>query len=134
MYTIPRAGRALRIAAVLLPLALLECTDLLTPFVPVVTNDVDTFEFQASDLAGVTTTARYVWTNTGNAANVTLSSALTAGTGTLTITDAEGTLIYAHALDGSGPLSTGPGTSGGWMIVVALTNARGTVHFTLEKP
>jgi hypothetical protein len=132
VYTISRAGRALWIGAVVLTLACLECTDVLTPFVPTVTNDVDSFEFQVS-LTGNTTTARYVWTNTGNGANVNLSSVLTAGTATLTINDAEGTLIYTQALDGSGPSATGAGTSGDWMVVVALTNAVGTVHFTLQK-
>jgi hypothetical protein len=133
VYTISRAGHALAIGSVVLTLAFLDCADFVAPYSPTITNEVDNFEYQVP-LNGVTTTARYVWTNTGNAANVNLSSAVTAGTATLTISDADAALIYAHALDASGASNTGSGTSGDWLIVVTLTNAVGTVHFTLQKP
>lgn len=133
MYTMPRAGRALGIGAVVLTFAFLECADFVEPFAPVVTNEVDNFDFQVP-LTGVTTTARYTWETTGSAANVNLSSAVTAGTATVTISDADAALIFTHALDGSGVTSTGSGTAGNWVIVVALSNTRGTVHFTVQKP
>ena len=133
MYTISPAWRALQMAAVVLTFAFLECVDPVTPYVPVVTNAVDNFEYQVP-VNGVTATTRYVWTNTGSSANVNLSSAVTAGTAALTVSDADGALVYTHALDGSGASNTGSGTSGNWMVVVTLGNAVGTVHFTLQKP
>ena len=124
----------MQIAAVVLTLAFLECADFVAPFAPTVTNEVDNFAFQTVDLAGVTTIARYMWETTGNSANVTQSSAVSAGTATVTVTDAEATLVYTHALDGSGSGTTSAGTAGIWTITMTLSNARGPLHFTLQKP
>jgi hypothetical protein len=133
VYTMPRTDRALGIAAVVLTLTFLGCTDFISPFVPVVTNDLDNFEFQVS-LTDVTRTTRYVWTTTGNSANVNLSSAVTAGTATVTINDADTTQVFNHALDGSGLTSTSGATAGDWTITIKLTNVSGTVHFSVQKP
>jgi hypothetical protein len=127
----PRAWRALQLVAVVLPAAFLGCVDPVVPYVPVVTNGVDNFEYQVP-VNGVTITSRYTWTTTGNGAGVNLQSNVTGGSATVTITDADGALIFAHALDGSGVTGTS-GTAGAWMIVVALNNTRGTVHFTVQK-
>jgi len=132
VYTIPRAWRALQMPAVVLTVAFWECVDTVAPYVPVVTNEVDNFEHQVP-LNGVTTTSRYTWTNTGSAATVDLLSSVTAGTATLTIADADETVVFSHALDGSGAIGTGIGTAGDWMIIVTLTNVVGTVHFTVQK-
>ncbi len=50
----------------------------------------------------------------------------------MTIADDDSALIFTHALDGSGVVGTGTGTAGFWSIHVALTNASGTLHFTVE--
>jgi hypothetical protein len=132
VHTTPRAWRALQLVAVILPATFLECVDPVAPYVPVVTNEVDNFEYQVP-VNGVTTTSRYTWMNTGSAAGVNLQSNVTGGSATVTITDADGALVFSHALDGSGPTGTSSGTSGAWMIVVALNNTSGTLHFTVQK-
>jgi len=124
----------MQIAAVVLTLAFLECADFVAPFAPIVTNEVDNFAFQTVDLAGVTTIARYTWETTGNSATVMQSSAVSAGTATVTVTDGEATLVYTHALDGSGVTTTGSGTAGFWTITMSLSNVRGPLNFTLQKP
>lgn len=133
MHTTLRASRALQMVAVILTASFLECSpDLVTPYVPVVTNQVDNFEYQVP-VNGVTITVRYVWTNTGNAATVNLQSNITGGAATVSINDPEGGLIFTHALDGSGDMGTSGGSTGDWMITVTLSNTRGTVHFTVQK-
>ena len=132
MHTTPRAWRALQMVAVILTASFLECTDPVTPYVPVVTNAVDNFEYQVP-VNGVTITVRYIWRNTGNAAVVNLLSNVTGGTATVAITDADGTLVFPHALDGSGVMGTSGGSSGDWTITVRLSNTIGTVHFTVQK-
>lgn len=128
----PRARRALGIAAVVFTatVAFLNCTDVISPYVPVVTDSLDYFEYSAP-VNGVTATSRYFWPTTGTAATVNLMSAVTAGTATITIVDDDSALIFSHALDGSGPVGTGSGPAGFWRIVVTLTDARGTLHFTV---
>jgi hypothetical protein len=119
--------------AVILTASFLECSpDAVTPYVPVVTNKVDDFEYQVP-VNGVTITVRYIWTNTGSAALVNLQSNITAGTATVSINDADGALVFPHALDGSGAIGTSSGTAGDWTITVTLSNTRGTVHFTVQK-
>jgi hypothetical protein len=129
----PRALRALQIAAVVLTVAFLECADPVSPFVPTITNEVDNFDFRVS-VSGVTRTARYTWTTTGNAAVVNLESTVTAGTASVTITDPDSTQVFAHALDGSGPVLTSSAASGDWMLLIRLSNVSGTIHFSLQKP
>jgi hypothetical protein len=134
VYTIPRAGRPLGIVAVVLTLGLLGCNlELQSPFVPVVTNDVDNFDFQVV-ATGASRTVRYTWTTTATAANVSLQSSLTAGTAHVTITDADATQVFDHALDGSGPTVTTSATAGDWLIIMTLSNVTGTIHFSLSKP
>jgi hypothetical protein len=132
VHTTPRAWRALHMIAIILTASFLECTDPVTPYVPVVTNQVDNFEYQVP-VNGVTTTARYVWTNRGNAATVNLQSNVTSGTATVSMSDADGALVFAHALDGSGETGTSGGSVGDWMITITLSNTIGTVHFSVQK-
>ena len=90
----------------------------------------DYFEYTVP-VNGVTATSRYAWETTGTVANVNLMSTVTAGTAIVTIADDDSALIFTHALDGSGVVGTGMGTAGFWSIHVELTNASGTLHFTV---
>ena len=132
MYIMPRARRALGIAAVIVAatFAFLDCTDFVAPYAPVVTDTTDYFEYSVP-VNGVTTTSRYFWPTTGTAATVNLMNTVTAGAATITIFDDDSAVIFTHALDGSGPVGTGSGSAGLWRIVVALTNASGSLHFTV---
>ena len=60
--------------------------------------------------------------------------AITAGTATLTIRDANGTQVYSQSLTVNGTLVTNAGMSGNWTIQVALTNVSGTLNFRAQKP
>ena len=134
MHMMPRAGRTLGIGAVLLTLALLGCTDLnQTPFVPVVTNEVDNFDFLVIATTA-TRTVRYTWTTTGGGANVTLASNIASGSARVTITDGDNTQVFDHALDGSGATVTSAATPGNWLIIMTLSGVSGTIHFSLQKP
>lgn len=132
MHTIPRAGRLLGIAAVVLTVSFtfVKCNEFVEPYTPAVTDSLNYFEY-AAPVTGVTTTSRYYWETTGTAATVNLMSTLTAGTATVSIADDDSARIFSHALDGSGPMDTGSGTAGFWRIIVELTNASGTLHFTV---
>ena len=63
-----------------------------------------------------------------------VASALTGGTARVTITDAGMTQVFDHALDGSGLTGTSAATAGDWLILMTLSNASGTIHFSLKKP
>lgn len=111
----------------------MACSDALAPFQPEINNATDNFQFQATGLSGVTTTVQYSWQNTGTAATVNHSSAVTGGTATMTVKDAAGTTVYSGALVASGTPSTSTGTAGGWSIRVELVDTRGTLNFRVQK-
>lgn len=101
---------------------------------PQVSNNTDTFQWQASNLSGVTQTLTYHWSNTGVAANVNQSTALSGGSAILTVADAAGTQVYSASLAANGTFQTSSGTTGSWTVTVALSNATGTLNFRLQKP
>lgn len=124
MKTLPVAG-AIAIA--------LACSDSLAPFQPEINNVADNFQFQATALTNVTTSVQYSWQNSGTAATVNHSSAVTAGTATLTVKDANGATVYSGALVASGTPSTTAGVAGAWSVHVALVNVSGTLNFRVQK-
>ena len=108
--------------------------DPLSPFQPEIGNSQDTFQFQVTALTDVTTTVEYEWMHTGTVANVNQSTALSAGTATLTIRDATGAQVYQRSLTDNGTFQTAAGTSGRWRIRVSLQDATGAVNFRVQKP
>jgi hypothetical protein len=130
---ISRTARTLGVVAVAVTasLAFLECNlDPVAPYAPVIKDTVDYFEYTVP-VNGVTTTSRYFWETTGTVAKVNLTSSLTGGTAILTIADDNSAVIFSHAIDGSGVVGTGVGDAGFWNIRVELTNAKGSLHFTV---
>ncbi len=99
-----------------------------------VSNQPDTFEWQATAMSNIKQTLVYSWQNTGTTANVNQSSNITAGRAALTIRDALGTPIYVRSLGDNGTFTTPNGSSGTWAIVVELDGVDGAVNFRVEKP
>jgi hypothetical protein len=99
-----------------------------------VTNEVDTFEWQATAMQNVKQSLIYSWQNTGTSANVNVSSNVTAGRATLEVRDALGTTIFGRSLAASGTSTTPAGASGTWSIRVLLDGVDGAINFRLEKP
>jgi len=108
--------------------------DPLAPFEPEVANLTDSFQLQATDVTGVTTTVQYTWQNTGTMANVNQATVKNAGTAVLTISDAGGTQVYSQDLAANGTFQTAAGTAGGWTVRVVLSDFGGTLNFRAEKP
>ena len=133
------AERAALVATVLMLVALGACSDsgsILGPDNQVQVSSVaDEFHWQASSLADVTDTETYNWTITTPSASVShANAALTGGTATVTITDADGMQVYTASLsdasNGSGG-TTGSGTAGTWTVVVTLSGAT-TDHINFQ--
>lgn len=118
------------IAALLL---LAGCSDSLAPFQPEINNATDNFQFQATGLTSVSFVGTYTWQNTGTAATVNHSSAVTRGTTLLVIRDANGTQVYSDSLKASGTPATTTGVAGAWTIRVELTAVSGTLNFRAQK-
>ena len=115
-------------------LALAACgEDTLAPFQPEIGNAADSFQFQVTALTNVTTTVEYPWQNTGTSANVNQSASLSAGTASVTITDATGATVYSRALTDNGTFQTSAGQAGSWRIRVVLQGASGAVNFRVQK-
>lgn len=107
--------------------------DSLAPFEPEIGNKQDSFQLQATNVANVSTTLVYSWTNTGTRATINHSTTTTAGSTLLVIKDAAGTQVYAKALSPSLNEATSVGVAGSWSISLTLTNYSGTLNFRAEK-
>lgn len=114
-------------------LLLAGCSDSLAPFQPEINNATDNFQFQATGLTSVSFLRTYTWQNTGTAATVNHSSAVTGGTTLLVIRDANGTQVYSDSLKASGTPATTTGVAGAWTIRVELTAVSGTLNFRAQK-
>ncbi len=99
-----------------------------------ISNQADTFEWQATAMDNISQTLTYDWQNTGTTANVNQSSSISAGSGTLTIRDDQGTQVYTRSLTENGTFATQSGTAGTWTIEVTLSGSSGMVNFRAEKP
>ena len=98
-----------------------------------VTNAVDQFQFQLTDLADVDDTRSYTWENTGTQATIDVSQAITGGSAILTITDADGTSMYAEDIADDNDTTTPVGVAGMWRIEVRLESVTGTFNFRVQK-
>ncbi|MBE0593144.1 MAG: hypothetical protein IH616_12160 [Gemmatimonadales bacterium] len=99
-----------------------------------VSNNADTFEWQATNMDNVSQTLSYDWTMTGTTADVNQSSAVTGGSATLTVTDDAGTVVYTASLGQNGTFTTDAGVAGTWTVEVRLNGTSGMVNFRLERP
>ena len=100
---------------------------------PQVTNAVDDFQFQATNLSRVTQTIQYTWQNTGTQANVNQATTVTSGSATIRIRDASNAQVFSNDLTANGTFMTGAGTTGNWTIEVVFSNVTGTINFRVQK-
>lgn len=103
-------------------------------FQPQVANLQDSFQFQSTGVTGVSQSLHYAWQTTGTAASINQATTLTAGTATVTVSDANGKVVYTGNLASNGTFTSaagvGPGT---WSIDVALSGYSGTLNFRVQK-
>ena len=98
-----------------------------------VTNAIDQFQFQLTALDNVTDRRSYDWQNTGTQATIDVSQAITNGSATLTIRDAEGSVVYEAEINSAIDDTTLAGIAGVWQIEVKLVKATGTFNFRVQK-
>jgi hypothetical protein len=105
----------------------------LAAYQPEIGNNPDNFQFQVTDLKNVTTTIDYTWQNSGTTASVNQSSAITGGSATVTLFDADQVERYSESLSVNGTSQSNAGKAGSWKIRVALKNLNGTLNFRVQK-
>jgi hypothetical protein len=100
---------------------------------PEISNLVDNFQYQVTDIRNYTHTDSYSWQNAGTQANVDQSATLTAGAASLVVLDADGTQVYSRSLADNGSFTSAAGTTGTWTIRVTYQSASATVNFRVQK-
>lgn len=109
-----------------------KTTNPLSNFSPEIINNPDAFEFQITNAENVTTVVTYSWENSGTAASIDQSCAITAGTAIITLLDADSVQVYTSDLSIGGSYPTDTGASGSWTISVGFQDVSGTVNFRAE--
>ncbi len=127
------AASVLAVAVFTLAAACSNSTGPLAPFQPQINNLADNFQFQATGVTNVTWTYNYTWANSGDSATVNQATTTTAGSATLTISDANGTQLYSQSLNANGTFGMTKGLHGNWIVKVVFTNYSGTVNFRVQK-
>jgi len=100
---------------------------------PQITNNTDDFQWQLSNASGFSTNGGYTWRNTGTRARVTNSSNFSSGTGTLTVRDSGGRIVFSGNLSTNGTFTTDSGPTGDWRIELAPSGVSGTLSFRVQK-
>ncbi len=101
---------------------------------PQIVNLTDSFSFQLTGVQNGSASLSYGWQNTGTQATIDRSSAIDAGSVTLTLRDSTGATVYSSALNGqTGSVATSAGAAGAWTVVVDFADATGTINFRAQK-
>jgi hypothetical protein len=90
------------------------------------------FSFQATGLQGVSDVVSYTWSVSSGSVVIHPATSTTAGTITLNIKDAAGTVIYNGSVPASGDITPPTGVAGAWKIGVTLANYTGTINFAIQ--
>lgn len=98
-----------------------------------ITNVVDNFQYQVTNVKRYTRQTTYTWENTGAVASVNQASTVTHGNVTLTLLDANGTQVYARSLADNGTYTSASGVAGSWTIRLDYSDASATVNFRVQK-
>ncbi len=107
-------------------------TSSLDQFEPEIVNEPGTFQFQVTDATNVSTILSYTWQSAGSRVSIDHSSALSGGTASMTLLDADGTQVYSSALKASGSEMSAEGVAGVWTIGLTFHDASGTMNFRTE--
>lgn len=130
-----RSGSGRALLTVLAACSLAGCgDDSMSPFDAEINNATDDFQFQATDIGGLTVSVEYHWRNTGTVANVNQASEIGSGTARLRISDSQGIEVYDHSLAENGTIVSLPGAPGLWRIRLELVNLSGTLNFRVQRP
>lgn len=100
---------------------------------PEIVNAPDNFQYQISDIQDYSGTQTYSWQNSGTTATVNQAAAITNGTATLVLQDANGLQVYSRSLADNGTFSSSAGVAGAWTIRVTYSGVDATVNFRVDK-
>jgi hypothetical protein len=110
-----------------------QSQDSLAPYQPEIGNKPDSFQFQVTGVRNVTTTVEYSWQNSATMATVNQSSAVSGGSATVLLYDADKIQRYTKNLGDNGTFRSEAGKTGAWKIQVVLNNFSGTLNFRVQK-
>lgn len=98
-----------------------------------VTNEVNVFQFQVSDMKNYGQTLSFTWTNSSRTtADVNQFSTISGGDATLVLKDASGNTVYSRSLKQNGQFTTLAGTAGPWTVQILMNKVSGSVLFRAE--
>lgn len=93
----------------------------------------DSFRFRAAGLDQTSDTLTYGWNNSRDSARVSHISAITAGSGTLTVRAPGGSVLYQGSLAANGTFGITRSVAGSWSVEVRLTAMKGSFEFKIES-
>jgi hypothetical protein len=92
----------------------------------------DSFRFRAAGLDRTSDTLTYTWNNPLDSARIIHTSAVTAGSGTLTVRSPGGLVLYESSVATSGTFGIMRSIAGPWSVEIRLTAIKGSFEFRIE--
>ncbi len=105
----------------------------LAPFEPEIVTTADAFQFQITDAKDVTVLRSYVWDNASTIATIDHSTALTGGSASVVVQDANDVEVYRSDLKASGTETSSAGAAGAWTVTVSMSSFDGSANFRVEQ-
>jgi hypothetical protein len=98
-----------------------------------VSNQVDNFLYEATELDNVHDIREYTWANTGTAATVLHRSFIHHGQVILMVRDGAGTLVDSLPMEYELDTETDQGVPGNWLVRLQFYGAKGRVEVGLQR-
>jgi hypothetical protein len=126
--------RFLAVASLLLLISTGGCNEPYSPGkILEVTNEVNLFRFQVSDMKNYDQTWSFTWTNFSRTdAIVNQLSTISGGDATLVLKDASGNTVFSRSLKQDGRYTTAVGTTGPWTVQILMNKVSGSVLLQVE--
>ena len=124
-----------KIIPLLFILLVTSCSKELNEFSPTIKNEKNNFRITASGVDCVTESElSYTWNNEGSKAKVHQTSSITDGSGTLVVTDNNGTEVINTTIgNGDLKMDSSVGQSGTWTIKITMDAIDGDIDIKVEK-
>ena len=100
---------------------------------PAITNNTDDFQWQLSGASNFSTNGGYTWRNSGTQARITVNNSLSAGTGTITVRDSGGRIVFTGSYTNNGTFTSDTGPTGEWRIEMAPSGVSGSMSFRVQR-
>lgn len=100
---------------------------------PAITNNTDDFRWELSGASNFSTNGGYTWRNTGTQARITVNNNISSGSGTITVRDSGGRIVFSGSYSNNGTFTSETGPTGNWRVDLVPVGVSGSLSFRVQR-